>query len=451
MHGLTASLGQFAAGFDTVPPEAADVARTGIIDAIGVMLAARNEPVVRAVSLVALDGAAGGPSSVLFSPRRARPCDAALVNGTATHAYAMDDVASGCHPSAVLMPAIIAEGEALGASGAKALRAYVVGYELLAELAAREPDPMQPKGWHPTAVLGPVAVAGAICNLRGLSAAQSAQALGIAASMTGGLVVNFGTQTKALHAGRAASAGILAARLALEGVSAAPDALERSTGLLRVLSPAGRVDTDSEFTRSQSGPGGLRIVSNGLSIKKYPVCYSLHRVTDAAIDIGRRAGFDPATVKRIDVSIGKTQAWMAGNHAPNTAQEAKYSVEFAVASGLVARAAGFEQLEDGFVRSRLVQRLIGATSIELRDDASPDEPIFSVSDRVAVHLEDGSVIDSGEVPYARGNARLPLTEPELRRKFIDCVTGGGRSDGERVYARLQEFNKLADLRSLTER
>lgn len=448
MHGLTASLGQFAAGFDTVPPEAADVARTGIIDAVGVMLAARNEPVVRAVSAVTLDGAAGGLSSVLLSSQRARPADAALINGTAAHAYAMDDVASGCHPSAVLMPAIIAEGEALGASGAQALRAYVVGYELLAELAAREPDPMQPKGWHPTAVLGPVAAAGAICNLRGLSAAQSAQALGIAASMTGGLVANFGTQTKALHAGRAASAGILAARLALEGVSAAPDALERSTGLLRVLSPAGRVDTDGEFTRANSG---LRIVLNGLSIKKYPVCYSLHRVTDAAIDIGRRDNFDPETVKRIDVCIGKTQAWMAGNHAPKTAQEAKYSVEFAIASGLVARAAGFGQIEDGFVRSPLVQRLIGATSIELRDDASPDDPIFSASDRVAVHLADGSVIDSGEVPYARGNARLPLTEPELRRKFIDCVTGGGRSDGERVYAMLREFDKLANLRSLTER
>ena len=447
MNGLTASFGRFAAELDAVPPEAVAVAKLGIIDAIGVMLAARNEPVVRAIRSVALEGASGGPSSVLLSPQRARAADAALVNGTAAHAFAMDDVASGCHPSAVLMPAILAEGESLGASGADALRAYVVGYELLAELAAREPDPMQPKGWHPTAVLGPIAAAGAMCNLMRLSSAQSAHAIGIAASMSGGLVANFGTQTKALHAGRAAYAGILAARLAAEGVTSAADALERSTGLLQILSPAGRVDTGGEFTRTAAD---LRIVSNGLSVKKYPVCYSLHRVTDAAIDIAGHEGFDVGKVKRIEVMIGRTQAWMAGNHAPQTALDAKYSVEFAVASGLAARAAGFEQLDEDFLRSPLIQRLIAATAIELRHDVSPDDPIFCASDRVVVHLADGQIVDSGEVPYARGNARLPLTEPELRRKFTDCVAGGGRADAGRLYALLQELDRLADLRSLAE-
>jgi 2-methylcitrate dehydratase PrpD len=447
MNGLTASLGKFAAEFPAAPQEAAAVAKVGIIDAIGVMLAARNEPVVRALQALALEGLADGSSSVLLSSRRARAADAALVNGTAAHAFAMDDVASGCHPSAVLMPAIMAEGEAIGASGADALRAYVVGYEVLAELAAREPDPMQPKGWHPTAVLGPIAATAALCNLKRLSAAQSAQAIGIAASMSGGLVVNFGTQTKAMHAGRAASAGIMAARLSAAGVTSAADALERSTGLLRVLSPAGRVDTQSEFARTA---GSLRIVTNGLSIKKYPVCYSLHRVADAAIALGRRDGFRAADVERIEVRIGKTQAWMAGYHRPTTSLEAKYSVEFAVASGLVARAAGFEQLEEGFVRSPLVQKLIEATTIELRRDAAADDPIFSPSDRVVVYLAGGLVLDSGEVPYARGNARLPLTEPELRRKFAECVAGGGRADADRLYGRLRELERLSDLRGLAE-
>ena len=447
MQGLTASLGRFAAEFDAVPRAAAAVATMGIIDAIGVMLAARNEPVVRAVRSVALDGSSGGASSLLLSSQRARAVDAALINATAAHAFAMDDVASGCHPSAILMPAILAEGESLGCSGADALRAYVVGYELLAELAAREPDPLHTAGWHPTAVLGPVAVAGAICNLKRLSASQSAHAIGIAASMSGGLVVNFGTQTKAIHAGRVASAGILAARLAAEGVSAAPDALERSTGLLQALSPAGRVNVEGGFERSIAD---LRILSQGLSIKKYPVCYSTHRIVDAAIDIAGRNGFSAERVSRIEVRIGKTQAWMARHHAPQTALEAKYSVEFAVASGLVARAAGFEQLDEGFIRSPLVQRLMAATSIELRDDASAEDPVFCSADRVLVHLAEGKVLDSGEVPYARGNARLPLTEADLRRKFTDCVAAGGRADHDILYARLQGLGELADLRLLAQ-
>jgi len=447
MPGLTASLGLFAASYANPPDAAVAAARKGFIDAIGVMLAAQGEPVVRALRSATLRGVTGGTSSVLLSPELARSTDAALINGTAAHAFAMDDVAFGCHPSAVLMPALLAEGEALGASGAEVLRAYIVGFEILADLACREPDPLQPKGWHPTAMLGPVAVAGAIANLRKLDPRQSAQAVGIAASMTGGLVANFGTQTKALHAGRAASAGVLAALLAAEGVTSAPDALERTTGLLRVISPAGRVDTESGFA---AGSAPLRIVTGGLSIKMYPVCYSLHRITDAAIDIGARRECRPSDVSRIEVHIGKTQAWMADKHAPQTSQEAKYSIEFAVASGLIAHATGFEQLADTFIHAPLVRRLMSVTSIQLRDDVSEDDPIFSVSDRVVVHLSDGTMLDSGEVRYARGNAKSPLTEQDLQRKFVDCAARGGRRDAESVYARLQKLDQLADVRSLLE-
>ena len=67
-------------------------------------------------------------------------------------------------------------------------------------------------------------------------------ALGIAASMAGGVVANFGTMTKPLHSGLAARNGVLAAKLAQGGFTANGKALESEVGFLgNVLRPDRRL------------------------------------------------------------------------------------------------------------------------------------------------------------------------------------------------------------------
>ena len=118
----------------------------------------------------------------------------------------------------------------MNVSGLDALRAYVVGYEVWAELFSRESDQYHLKGWHPTGVLGCVAAAAAVATLHKLNVEQTQRALAIAASLASGLVANFGTMTKPYHAGRAAAHGIEAVRLAILGMTAAPDVFEHPAG-----------------------------------------------------------------------------------------------------------------------------------------------------------------------------------------------------------------------------
>ena len=118
---------------------------------------------------------------------------------------------------------------------------------------------------------------------------------------------------------------------------------------------------------------------------------------------------------------------------PRTPLEARYSVAFSVASGLLARAAGFAQLDPAFYESDGVRRLVAMTELELRDEVSADDAVFSPSDRIRLHLSDGRVVDSGEVRFARGHAKLPVGEAQVRGKFLDCVASGGVRHGEALY------------------
>jgi len=446
MSGLTDSIAQFVSGGTAVPEEAARIVRTGFTDTIATMIAGRNEAVVGIVRrFVAARRSTAREARVLLGADSAAAADAALINATAAHALDYDDVALGGHPSTVLVPAVLAEGEHLGASGADALRAYLVGYEVWAELLAREPDAYHVKGWHPTAVMGTVGAAAAVAHLHKLSPADCRNALALAASMASGLVVNFGTMTKPLHAGRAAACAIEAVRLAAMGLTAAPDAFEHPAGFLTALSPKGRAERE----RPAAGLGKhLRILDSGLSIKKYPMCYATHRVIDAVLDLATANDLKPQDVRQVDATIGVAQASMLRNHAPVTGLEAKFSLEFAVASALVSRRVGLAQLTDKFVAEAPVREAMGKVRIATVETSCPVEPIFALTDRVVLELRDGRRLDSGEIRFARGNAKLPLKDEELKAKFLDCATGADYLDAPALYRGLSKLGDQASLRKL---
>jgi len=443
-QGLTHALAEFVARRLDPPADAVRIARSGFIDTLATMAAGQSQPVVNVVrKFVRERQSVAAEASILLGSELAGSADAALINGTSAHALDYDDVALGGHPSTVLVPAVLAEGESLAASGADAIRAYIVGYEVWAELAAREPDPYHEKGWHPTAVLGTVGAAAAAAYLHKLPVDACRNAIALAASMSSGLVANFGTMTKPLHAGRAAACGIEAVRMTRLGLTASPDAIEHHAGFLAALSPQSR--SDRSDAASKIGER-LRIVDAGLSIKRYPMCYSAHRTIDGVLDMVAANDIGVDDVSEVRVTIGTTQASMLRNHAPANALEAKFSIEFAVASALVARSVGLRELTDEFVTRDSVQRAMAKVRTQTVDTHCTVEPVFSFADRVVLQLGNGSTLDSGDIRFARGNAKLPLSADELKAKFFDC--SGDDENAVRLYGLLATLETLGDIRSL---
>jgi 2-methylcitrate dehydratase PrpD len=230
--------------------------------------------------------------------------------------------------------------------------------------------------------------------------------------MAAGLVANFGSMAKPFQVGRAAQSGVLAARLAAAGMTASEDALEHRNGFLAAVSPKGRFD-------AERGIEPWHIVRYGINIKRYPVCYALHRAIDAALGLQ----IDSQSIESVELRLGRHQAGMLRHSSPQNAPDAKFSAEFAMAAALLNRRLGFAELKDDFVRSEPVQALMRKVRVATTDEADPDEPLFAPFDVVSVQLSDGLVVTRESKRHARGHARDPLTLQELRAKFDDCTQG----------------------------
>jgi 2-methylcitrate dehydratase PrpD len=220
----------------SAPPGARLRAATALLDTVGVTLAGALEPASRAVQdVIAAEG--GDACTVLGSALRSTAPGAALANGTAAHALDYDDMCfvSLAHPSAPLVPALLAAGELSGASGSAILDAYVMGFEVEARLGRVMNPRHYQRGWHCTSTLGAIGAAAAASRVMGLDAGRTCHALAIAASEASGLKENFGTMVKPLHAGLAARDGVLAALLARSGLTASERALDGPQGFLQVM------------------------------------------------------------------------------------------------------------------------------------------------------------------------------------------------------------------------
>jgi 2-methylcitrate dehydratase PrpD len=427
MPGLTRQAAEFIASLDpaAIPTRCYDAARTGIADCVATMIAGAPERPVAIVRDLVAESAAADAAPEVPSGRGLAAPDAAFVNGVAGHVLDYDDVAMDGHPSAVLAPAILAEGWTIGASGADTLAAYVAGYELWAALIAREPGALHERGFHPTGIWGTLAAAAACARLHRLDAERASHAVGIAASMAAGLVANFGTMTKSLHAGRSAQAGVLAARLAKGGYTASPDAIEHSAGFLAAHSPSGRPDVSA----TDMGLGSVwRLAATGVDVKRYPICYATHRSIDAMIDLAEQGDLKPDDVREIRVTVGETQRTMLRNRDPKNGLEAKFSIEFAMASSLVARAVGLKQLTDSFVQR---DDVVAAMRKVVCDTVPTPGAPFAPSDKVSVLLHSGEEVAHPPVSHAKGSWKNPMTEPEFRAKFMDCTEtalGGNRAN-----------------------
>jgi 2-methylcitrate dehydratase PrpD len=427
-------VGAWLSGLDptAVPTAAVAMARRLVMDVLGLCIAARQQDYVRAI-LGATDR--GGACTALGHPGGLGAFDAALVNGTAAHGEDFDDTFEGgpVHSGAVVVPAVLAVCEREGLDGDRFLLGVAGGAELMCRLGLVTPKAIHTAGFHPTAVLGTLAAAGAVCAALRLDARQTASAIGIAGSMAAGIIEYLaeGTWTKRMHAGWAAQAGIRAALMARSGFLGPRTVLEGIHGFFRAFAPSAKPDFSLLL-----GALGERWVMQEIAFKPYACGTMTQPYIDCAIALAER-GVDPAQIDNIICKVGEGtvhRLWdpLPVKHAPPTPYAAKFSTPFCMAVAFFDRRAGFRQFTEARIRDSVVLDL--ARKIRYEIDPQNEYPA-NFTGHLRATLRDGTVheLDQG---YMRGGSRAPLPDTELERKFLDNARHGGWSEPAAERARV---------------
>lgn len=429
-------LGTWAASVQlaSLPPEVRATCHRLLLDVTGLCVAARQTDYVSSL-LASAEGT--GRATALGHGAMLTSYDAALVNGTAAHGEDYDDTFEGgpVHAGAVVVPAVLAAAEARGLGGDRVMAGLAVGTEVICRGSLVAPQAIHKAGFHPTAVLGALAAAAAAGTTLGLDGAGIARAMGAAGSMAAGIIEYLadGSWTKRMHAGWAAQSGLRAARVAEAGFVGPLTVLEGQHGFYKAFAPS-RVP---DFSQLLDGLG-QRWVTATLAFKPYACGTMTQPFVDCAVKLAE-AGVTADQVETLECQVGEGtvhRLWepLALKQRPSNGYAGKFSTPYCVAVGLVDRRAGLEQFTDARVADPALQAL--AAKVRYTVDPADEYP-RNYTGTIRATLVDGNTREVRQ-PHLRGGAREPLSDGEIRAKFLDNARFGGWPDrrAETVLAAL---------------
>lgn len=383
-----------------------------------------------------------GASSALGLADTVSACAAAYANSTAAHALDFDDILQplGGHPSAIVLPAVMAMAEPSGVAAAKVLDAYVTGVEVAGALGACLNLEHYERGWHPTATLGIFGAVAGCCRIMGCDTETVRSAMSIAASFSSGIKSNFGTFMKPIQVGAASSAAVTAAELAARGLAGGTGAFVGPQSFPAVYN--GKTWTDEEWRPLSTLGESWRMIEPGLVFKLYPCCGSMHSVIDAALQL-RAQGLRAEDLTSMRVLVHPRRAAHTNRPSPRTSLEGRYSLQFAASVAILKGRAGVDEFNADVIASDDIQRLLSVTSVApleaSRSVVLPGES-DSFSGALQVVVTSGEELEVYFVGPKGSDPDRPITRTDVEQKCQRLMTSAlGSARAAEAFRAVSEF------------
>lgn len=416
LHSLPKSIGQTEL----------DAASKCLIDSLATALSAYGEEPIDVLRSLNIEHTNNGASTVIGYGEKARPSDVALVNGTMISLQLFDDNQAEMrgHPSGPLLPAVLALAELRNLSIEDALKAFVIGYEVECRLGTIINPSHYEIGFHATCTQGTLAAVVASSIILGLSDDQMTHALGIVASLMGGVRRNFGTMTMSMHSGIASSNGIRAAQLAAKGFTGDPEIFDGAMSLGDVFSREWKSSLLEENLDLWGKP--FMIVSPGATFKIYPCGRPPLFAVDCALAIQDRHHIKAEDIEKIVCEVSFLYPRTLIHTNPKNGLQAKASLQYCIATSLLDGRPTLNSFTDIAVNRQEIKDLIDRIEVRVPPHLSEDIPAvrkapFEQPVTLEVHTKDGKVY-SETVPIHKGSPLNPASDADLKQKFIDCAT-----------------------------
>jgi 2-methylcitrate dehydratase PrpD len=343
------------------------------------------------------------------------------------------------HAGAVIVPAVLAIAEERGLDGDAVTRGIAVGVELMCRMSLVTPQAIHKACFHPTAVIGAPAAAGAVAAAIGLDASKTMHAIGVSGSLASGIIEYLadGSWTKRLHAGAAAQSGMRAALLAEAGFTGPKTVLEGVHGFYKAFAPS----KEPDFVPLLDGLGSNWVLET-LAFKPYACGTMTQPFIDCAVELSQ-SGINAGDIESVVCEVGEGtvhRLWepLALKHAPPNAYAGKFSTPYCVAVGFLDGKAGFDQFTEARVAEESVRALAAKVSYVIDPD---NEYPKNFTGHIRVTLKDGSVREARKA-HMRGGAHEPLLDSDIAAKFRDNAAFGGWTK-ERIEATEAALRQIA--------
>ncbi len=363
----------------------------------------QGAPTHAAAALAPFSGPA--QSSLFGRKERMDALHAALVNGISSHVLDFDDthLRTIIHPAGPVASAVLAWAEHHPTPGAELMNALVLGCEVECRMGNSVFPEHYAMGWHITGSTGVFGAAAAMGRLLHLDEQRMTWALGLAASQPVGLKVQFGSDTKSFHPGRAAQNGMVSALLAQQGFTASEVAIEGFDGWGQALS------TRHDWAEVVDGLGEhYELALN--TYKPFACGIVAHPAIDAAIQLRSANALRPEAIQAVDLRVHPLVLNLMGKADPRAGLEGKFSIYHAVAVALVTGRAGEQAFTDRAVADPLVVAVRKRVTVTIDPAIKPDQVDMTIT------LTDGRKLHQF-IEHAVGSQLSPMTDAQLEDKF----------------------------------
>jgi 2-methylcitrate dehydratase PrpD len=425
--------------FEDVPAEVIHQGKRCLVDWVGVTLGGRHHPAT-AMLIDAVKQLGGRrQATILGTSIKTSLLNAALVNGAMSHVLDFDDthLPALMHPSAPLIPALLAYGEWDGVSGKDFLLAYLLGFEVETRISLAMGASHYNAGWHSTATMGRFGAAAGVAKMAGLNMQETARAFGLAGTQASGIRKVFGTMTKSFHTGKAAADGLLAVLLAQKGYTSPMDILEGEKGLAALFS------VDFDPSRALKDLGRFYTIMN-VSFKPFASCLYTHPAIDGVIHLRNVHGLTSEDVDAVHCSVSKFCMDAACNLNPQTGLEGKFSTPYCIAVALMEGRAGEDLFQDELARNPSITSLLKRIHVEEKWQLSDKQA------EIKIQLHDGRMLNH-KVEHPPGDSERPLTDQDLEdkaRSLLGSIFSKKRSDA--ILQNLWGFESVKNVAELTQ-
>ena len=415
--------------FADLSPGAVSVAAHSLIDVLGVLLAGSRDAGVQTLASVIEDWGGKAESRVLGRGTRLPAPAAALLNGAASRVLDFDDVGDplGTHPSVAILPPLLAIADLLGdqVDRQTLLKAYVIGQDLSIRLSSARRETLLESGRYDLCkVIAATAAAGVLYGLKG---DKLRHALGIAYTSALGETQCMidGASTVFYQQGLVADHAVRAVILASKGFTGARDFLTGRWGYYSAFEPGSHLETitDGLGTRFANSEG------IGIAFKPYPTCRPNTSAVALTLQLTRGQRYSAEQIQRVDVSTNQqihdlVSAPVLRKQVPSTVVEARFSLAYNVATALRTGDLFIDDFSEAAIRRADILDI--SKKVFPRADPECEVPDTGTHGKIKVAIEtvDGVVL-SGEVSYAKGNPKNPMSENEIVTKFHKCVAYAG--------------------------